>query len=231
MAASFLRSSHGKGASTALVRVEVPPIDELSAGAPAGPAMPSPVPPAGKPKRSRQGDGKGAAGRLRGRPDLAREAGRKGALATNARRRDLRVLESLGLRHAVPEGAVLALWPYLDDAERFAKAEVERLAQSVGGGVVPPNVASIVQTAALQLAGSRMAIAQGKVEIASRLGNDSRQNLLAAHELCAREAKARASMPGARPDWMVRLGIGEPEPEPEPDSDDDGDDDEGKGQP
>lgn len=56
----------------------------------------------------------------------------------------------------------------------------------------------MVATAALQLAWSRClfdkAAKDGNPELAvtaSRLANDSRQNLLAAHELCAREAEAR----------------------------------------
>jgi hypothetical protein len=191
MAESFLRTPHGKGASSALVRVEVPPVDELAAGTPASPTTGARVPVAGRVAGTRQGNAKGSAGRLRGRSDLAREAGRKGALATNARRSRLRALESLGLSEGVCRTLPDELVPFLDDADAFARAEVQRLAAGVGGGIVPPNVASIVQSAALQLAGSRMLFARGDVAGGSRLANDSRQNLLAAHELCAREAKAR----------------------------------------
>lgn len=51
----------------------------------------------------------------------------------------------------------------------------------------------MVQTAALQLAGSRAAFEKGDLKLGSQLGNDSRQNLLAAHEIAAREAEARSS--------------------------------------
>jgi hypothetical protein len=40
---------------------------------------------------------------------------------------------------------------------------------------------------------------------ASRLANDSRQNLLAAHELCAKEALARPKRPSDTP-WLVGGG-------------------------
>jgi hypothetical protein len=60
----------------------------------------------------------------------------------------------------------------------------------------------MVASAALQLAWSRylsdLSAASGDPELAvtaSRLANDSRQNLLAAHELCAREAQARPRTP------------------------------------
>jgi len=181
----------------------VSPVDELPAGVPASASTRLLVPVAAKPARPRQGAAKGAAGRFRGNPEAAREAGRKGAQATLAKRTKLRALDRLGLGNARPTTVeARELWAYLDDAERFAVAEIERLAASVGGGFVPPNVSSIVQSAAIQLAGSRMAAGQGKVELASRLANDSRQNLLAAHELCAREAKAR---PRAKPAWQQAL--------------------------
>jgi hypothetical protein len=61
----------------------------------------------------------------------------------------------------------------------------------------------VVASAALQLAWSRYlsdrAAEEGDAEMAlasSRLADASRQNLLAAHELCAREAKARPTNPG-----------------------------------
>jgi hypothetical protein len=193
----MLRSSHGKGARSALIRVEVPPVDELSRGVPAATSRLTPAAPAASasdaPRRAR--GGRKLTTFVKG-DERARTAQAHAAKAQREARSRLRVLESLGLAHATPEGPVLELWPYLDDADAFARAEVERLARSVGGGEVPPNVASIVQTAALQLAGSRMLIAKGDVHGASKLGNDSRQNLLAAHELCAREAKARPQQGG-----------------------------------
>jgi hypothetical protein len=95
----------------------------------------------------------------------------------------------LGLRGKPPK----ALAPFLDDAEQFAKYETARLAKTVGGGVCEGAPASFVQSAALQLAGSRAAFAAGDMALGSRLADASRQNLLAAFELCAREAVARAA--------------------------------------
>jgi hypothetical protein len=77
-----------------------------------------------------------------------------------------------------------------------------------------------VASAALQLAWSRyfsdQAALTGDPDLAltaSRLADASRQNLLAAHELCAREADARKRVNGPV-DPMVairaRLGKGEP---------------------
>jgi hypothetical protein len=48
----------------------------------------------------------------------------------------------------------------------------------------------------LQLAASRFAFDRGEPELGSKLANDSRQNLLAAHELCAREAASRRDNEG-----------------------------------
>jgi hypothetical protein len=57
----------------------------------------------------------------------------------------------------------------------------------------------MVASAALQLAASRFAFeVLGDLELGSKLANDSRQNLLAAHELCAREGKARAAREAKR---------------------------------
>jgi hypothetical protein len=60
-----------------------------------------------------------------------------------------------------------------------------------------------VASAALQLAASRFAFeVLGDMQLGSRLANDSRQNLLAAHELCAREALSRPKAPAAVP-WLT----------------------------
>lgn len=72
------------------------------------------------------------------------------------------------------------------------------LAATVGGGEVGPGPASVVSTAALQLGASRylhdLGAETGDAKLlldASRLADASRQNLLAAHELTAKEALAR----------------------------------------
>jgi hypothetical protein len=73
----------------------------------------------------------------------------------------------------------------------------------VGGGVCGPAPSSLVASAALQLAWSRYlsdrAATDGDPELAlkaSRLAEASRQSLLAAHELAAKEALARAKTRG-----------------------------------
>lgn len=82
--------------------------------------------------------------------------------------------------------------PFARAARAFRRAQVTLLARSVGGGHCGPAPASIIASASLQLAGSRFAFeVLGDMVLGSRLADASRQNLLAAHELCAREAQAR----------------------------------------
>lgn len=116
-------------------------------------------------------------------------------MAKAARDRALRVLEGLGLKGLPPN----TLAPYLADAEAFALSEIARLASEVGGGMCGPMPSSMVQSAALELAGSRAAFAEGDTLKGSKLASASRQNLLGAFELCARQAKAK---PKAQPPWM-----------------------------
>jgi len=96
----------------------------------------------------------------------------------------------------VPEGHAYA--PYARMAREWRASHMETLAASVGGGVVGPGPALIVANAAIQLASSRwlsdLGIQTGDpatMLAASRLANDARQSILAAHEGCAREAAAR----------------------------------------
>jgi hypothetical protein len=103
--------------------------------------------------------------------------------------------------------------PYKRAAADFRRAQVRSLARTVGGGHCGPGPASMVASAAWQLAASRFLFdaASGNVDrlvVASRLANDSRQNLLAAHELCAREAQARPATPGAAYQSLIeRFGM------------------------
>jgi TPR repeat protein len=125
----------------------------------------------------------------------AAELGRRGGLAKQAKAQRVRVLDALGLR-AYPSEAMAH---YLDDADQFAKHETERLAQTVGGGHCGAGPASMVQSAALALAASRYLYGTGEpkdLTTAARLADSSKQQLLTAFELCAREAQARADQPG-----------------------------------
>lgn len=88
--------------------------------------------------------------------------------------------------------------PYKRAAVSFRRAQCALLAHSVGGGLCGPGPSSLVASAALQLAWSRYlsdtAAESGDPELilqSSRLADASRANLLAAHELCAKEAQAR----------------------------------------
>lgn len=94
--------------------------------------------------------------------------------------------------------ALPAFKPYLAQAKAFAKQHVGSLARSVGGGQCGAGPASVVTTAALQLAASRFCFDQaslsGDADLflkASKLGDASRNNLLSASDLCAAEAEAR----------------------------------------
>lgn len=180
-----LRTGHGRGRG--VPRVEVLPPDELPRGVPAEASTPE------QPGERTRG-GHFAPG--------SRTAQRKGALAAAAKKRTCKILRGLGLLQATPE----ALRPFVEQAEEFVAHEVERLAKTVGGGVCGAAPASMVQSAGLQLVASRYAFGTGDMSLSSKLANDSRQNLLAAHELCAREARARAETDEAAPvTWLPSL--------------------------
>jgi hypothetical protein len=175
-----LRAGHGKGRGRP--HVEVLPADELPAGV-RGPA---------RPVAPRDGAGRLLPGV--GTSELAREGGRAKAEA-----RQLGQL--LGLAD-VEDGHPWA--PYARLAREWRDHHMGTLAATVGGGEVGPGPASIISSAALQLAASRWLSDQGAREAdakalldASRLADASRQNLLAAHELAAKEAQARPRDPYA----------------------------------
>lgn len=168
-----LRSGHGTGAG--VPRIEVLPVDELPEGVPGDTRSESP---ADRAKRGQFAPGN----------SLARKGGR-------AKAGRMRLADRLGLRN-LPEGSAFAT--YKASGASFRRAQCAALAASVGGGYCGPAPSSFVASAALQLAWSRylsdQAAQTGDPELAmtsSRLADASRQNLLAAHELCAREGKAR----------------------------------------
>ena len=106
-----------------------------------------------------------------------------------------RLASRLGLGK-LPEGNDFA--PYKASASTFRRAQCGELARHVGGGICGPGPSSLVASAALQLAWSRylsdQAALTGDADAAlkaSKLADASRNSLLAAHELCAREAAAR----------------------------------------
>lgn len=169
-----LRAGHGNGAG--VPRVEVMPPDELPEGVPAASRAESPT-------------DRGEAGRFARGNGLARQGGK-------ARAGKTRLADRLGLR-SLPAGSDFG--PYKASAVSFRRAQCAALAASVGGGYCGPAPSSFVASAALQLAWSRYfsdsAASSGDAELAltaSRLADASRQNLLAAHELAAKEATARS---------------------------------------
>lgn len=104
------------------------------------------------------------------------------------------------------------LLPYRRDAADWRDAHLARLASTVGGGECGPAIQAIVSTSALQHAASRWLFDRSVLEQdaalamqASKLGDASRANLLAAHELCAREAERKKNAPGQVPAWRQRI--------------------------
>ncbi len=180
-----LRKGHGTGAGSP--RVEVLPVDELPAGLPA-------------PERTATAAiERDSLGRLAD-AQSARELGRRGGMAKAGK---TRLGGSLGLAATFADER---FEPYAKSARAFRRHEVARLARTVGGGECGAAPASMVASAALQLAASRFAFEViGDMAMGSRLANDSRQNLLAAHELCAREALARPKTSSETP-WLVPGG-------------------------
>jgi hypothetical protein len=182
-----LRTGHGNGAG--VPRIEVMPADELLAGV-QGPLHAESM-------DERRPDGTWA----RGARTAQSEGGR-------SRRDQTRLARRMGLALLSNEAAFA---PYKRAAADFRRTHCTSLARSVGGGVCGPGPSSVVATAAWQLAASRYLFdlgAQGgdaKLLLeASRLGDASRQNLLAAHELCAREALARQKHGDrAAPPWLT----------------------------
>jgi len=81
---------------------------------------------------------------------------------------------------------------YITKAAEYQEFSLAWLSENVGQGSCGPAPASIVATAALQLAASRFALEKlGDVPLFSKLGDASARNLALAHELCAREAACR----------------------------------------
>lgn len=177
------------------VHVEPSRADELPDGVPA-PARPAPT--------------RDGAGRFRAGPGTSELARAGGKAAAEARQ----LGQLLGL-WAPPDGHAYA--PYARLAREWRDAHMGQLGATVAGGEVGPGPASIVSTAAIQLGASRWLADQG-AELgdarmlldASRLADASRQNLLAAHELAAREATARRAHVDPIADLDRRLGITPP---------------------
>jgi len=177
-----LRKGHGVGAGQP--RIEVMPADEALRGV------------AGPQRTEVPGLQRDQAGRVTDAAS-ARALGARGGAARKGQPRLSRRL-NLGESFADPR-----FESYASAGRAFRRMHVAQLARDVGGGFCGPAPSSIIATAALQLAASRFAFeVLGDMALGSKLGNDSRQNLLAAHELCAREALGRPKSPAAVP-WLT----------------------------
>ena len=184
-----LSTGHGNGAG--VPRIEVLPADELPIGVQAQEQEPSTS------ERT-------ATGMWRKGARTVQSNGGK------SRARQTRLARRLGLADI---GSLEAFKPYKRAAADFRRTHVIALARSIGGGHCGAGPASIVSTAAWQLAASRylfdLAGQIGAPDLfiqASRLASDSRQNLLAAHELCAKEAQSRPASGGLFPFDVHRSG-------------------------
>lgn len=176
---SLMRTGHGQGAGRPHIEIVA---DELSRG----------IPEPARPAAARDASGKFIPSD--GTRALARKGGKAKAESVQLQR--LLSLAELPTDHAFA--------PYARLAREWRDDHMRQLAATVGGGEVGAGPASIVSSAALQLAGSRWLsdrgaeLADPKLLLdASRLADASRQNLLAAHELAAREAASRPKQPSA----------------------------------
>jgi hypothetical protein len=153
--------------------------------------------------------------------EAARALGKRGGLARARRRADARAWgATVGLGRLLEMTTEERLSPFVGEAEAWLKAQCEACARDVGGGQLSPGVVSILRTAAWERLYSAFLFdcatrssfawdaerdAKGELRalgprtdlviVAGRLGDSSRQNLLAAHELAAREAQARPRGP------------------------------------
>lgn len=176
-----LRAAHGKGAA-ALVRVETAVPDELPEGVHA-----SLLAETGSERRA---DGRWVQGAT-----TAQARGGK------ARAGKVKLASKLGLDPLPLE----AFASYRRHAERFRREHCKAIAVTVGGGICGTGPSSMVASAALALAASRFLYDThngdaAKLAQAARLADSSRQQLLTAHELAAREAEARQKIEAASGD-------------------------------
>jgi hypothetical protein len=166
-----------------MVRIELPPADELS------PPVPDDSPELGSVARRRNGTVVSS--------EAARVLGAKGG---RVKARRVALARTLGLPPETEDAKAFA--PYRKSASKFRSYHCAELARAAGGECTS-GPASFVASAALQLAASRFLFDQGSVtgdpatlKAASQLANDSRQNLLAAYELAQRMAAARPKTTG-----------------------------------
>ncbi len=168
-------------------------------------------------------------------PESAKAAGRKGGLAKHAKSPD-RWAKHLGLGRMIERFPVDGeIAPFANESEQWFKQTCAEIARDVGGGQLSPGCCSIVRTAAWERAFStflfdlatrgqmawdvrdplplpnakhRLTPRTDLVLVAARLGDSSRQNILAAHELAAREAQSRTKTSALDPKQLQAVGWG-----------------------
>jgi hypothetical protein len=146
--------------------------------------------------------------------EAARAAGRKGGLKSAQSRTSARAWGSrLGLGRLLTLTTDDRIAPFVEEATQWYQAQCTAVARDVGGGELSPGCMSILRTAAWERLYSnylfdcatrtpfawdgdtnRIPKVLPRTELAAaaaRLGDASRQNLLAAHELAVREAASR----------------------------------------
>lgn len=168
-----LRASHGAMRGTG-PRVEVLPADELPLGVQA-PALVE------------------RGGERRPNGTFAPGASTSQSRGGKARKAATTLAVRLGLGE-LAEGDPFR--PYKAAAVTFRRVHCASVAATVGGGVCGTGPSSMIASAALALAASRYlydtaAGDPAKLATAARLAESSRQHLLAAFELAAKEAQAR----------------------------------------
>lgn len=189
-----LRSGHGD-MRDAGPRIEVLPADELPRGVPGPTVVDAPVE-------------RDAHGQFTGGVITAQIRGGK------AGRGKTRLSTRLSMS-VIPTDSPFR--PYRKSAASFRRVQCGELARTVGGGHCGPAPSAIVASAALLLAWSRFlsdkaaVCTDSKEQVdlimrAARLSETSRQHLLAAWEVCAKEALSR---PKKAPDVLGAFRLGE----------------------
>lgn len=114
----------------------------------------------------------------------SKRAQRRGGKASSAR---TALARSLGLHDL---SKLPKFEPFAREARAFAQATITELAK-LSGGYVTAVVGAMVQSAALQLAGSRFLFAKGDMTGGSRLADGARSSLAMARHIAAQDGLAR----------------------------------------
>jgi hypothetical protein len=114
-------------------------------------------------------------------------------LARQAQLKQLTLITGLGISTDSPLYHDARFQKYAHEATEFAKAEIARLATEVGAGVCPPSAAACVMAAARAMLWSAHHADNFNSKESMQADSSMKSHMLAAHELCVREANARNS--------------------------------------